>query len=260
MGAVLEGFATIGTVIALGALLAHLRVLDLSSQVLLSRLAFFVASPALMVTVLERHRRPRGVLAQPRRDGRRRRGGRDGVRRGRRGCCSRRDLGGTVIGALCSAYVNAGNLGLPIAAYVLGDVALVAPTLLLQMLVMQPIALAVLDHATTPGRVSVRRVLSQPFRTPLTVGVPDRAGARGHRHAAAARRRGPAGPGRRDGGAGDAARVRRLAAARPQARARTPRAGELAWIVTRQAGAAAGRGVPRRAVRARPRGRRRCSR
>ena len=53
MGAVLEGFATIGTVIALGVLLAHLRVLDLSSQVLLSRLAFFVASPALMVTVLE---------------------------------------------------------------------------------------------------------------------------------------------------------------------------------------------------------------
>ena len=80
-----------------------------------------------------------------------------------------RDLGGTVIGALSATYVNAGNLGLPIAAYVLGDVALVAPTLLLQMLVMQPIALAVLDHATTPGRVSVRRVLSQPFRTPLTV-------------------------------------------------------------------------------------------
>ena len=58
-----------------------------------------------------------------------------------------------MIGALCATYVNAGNLGLPIAAYVLGDVALVAPTLLLQMLVMQPIALAVLDHATAPGRV-----------------------------------------------------------------------------------------------------------
>ena len=50
MGAVLEGFATIGTVIALGVLLAHLRVLDLSSQVLLSRLAFFVAIPFLVLT------------------------------------------------------------------------------------------------------------------------------------------------------------------------------------------------------------------
>ena len=30
---------------------------------------------------------------------------------------------------LCSTYVNAGNLGIPIAAYVLGNAALVAPTL-----------------------------------------------------------------------------------------------------------------------------------
>jgi len=81
----------------------------------------------------------------------------------------RRDLAHTVIGALSTGYVNAGNLGLPIAAYVLGDVALVAPTLLFQMLLFQPAALAVLDHATSPGRTSVRRVLSQPFRTPLTV-------------------------------------------------------------------------------------------
>ena len=47
-----EGFATIGAVIALGALLAHLRVLDASAQVILSRLAFFVASPALMIVTL----------------------------------------------------------------------------------------------------------------------------------------------------------------------------------------------------------------
>ena len=178
VGAVLEGFATIGTVIALGALLAHLRVLDLSPQVLLLRLACFVGQPGAdgdgplrtptSVRCLARTSLPRrSVSWWP----------------GRRtswwpGCCSFRDLGGTVIGTLSATYVNAGNLGLPIAAYVLGDVALVAPTLLLQMLVIQPIALAVLDHATTTGGVSVRWVLSQPFRTPLTVGVADRAGAR----------------------------------------------------------------------------------
>src|SRR5690625_846784 len=32
----------------------------------------------------------------------------------------------TVVGSLCSMYVNAGNLGIPIAAYVLGDAAFVA--------------------------------------------------------------------------------------------------------------------------------------
>jgi malonate transporter len=52
MGGVLAGFVTIGSVIALGVLLAHGRILDLDSQVLLSRLSFYVASPALMVTVL----------------------------------------------------------------------------------------------------------------------------------------------------------------------------------------------------------------
>lgn len=56
----------------------------------------------------------------------------------------------TVIGTLCSMYVNAGNLGLPIATYVLGDAALVAPVLLLQLLLLQPVAMAVLDHSTAP--------------------------------------------------------------------------------------------------------------
>jgi len=82
----------------------------------------------------------------------------------------RRDLAETVVGTLCSSYVNAGNLGLPVAAYVLGDASLVAPTLLMQMLVLQPLALAVLDHATSDSRFSLGRALTGPLRNPLTVG------------------------------------------------------------------------------------------
>lgn len=52
MDGVLLGFSTIGAVIALGALLAHFHVVDISAQVLLSRLAFFVGSPALMVITI----------------------------------------------------------------------------------------------------------------------------------------------------------------------------------------------------------------
>ena len=169
MSGVLEGFTTIGALIALGALLAHLRVFDLSAQVVLSRLAFYVASPALMITVLQDADvsavLSRNLVAT--------------------GCAVvtvvllyvvvarlvlRQDLADTVVGALCSAYVNAGNLGLPIAAYVLGDAALVAPTLLLQMLVLQPIALAVLDVAVAEHRVPWHRFVTRPLRTPLTVG------------------------------------------------------------------------------------------
>jgi malonate transporter and related proteins len=166
---VLEGFVTIGAVIALGALLAQLGVLDDRARVVLSRLSFFVASPALMVTVLG-HADVRAVLS------------------GNLAASAaavllvsvlyvttarvlwHRDLADTVVGTLCAAYVNAGNLGLPIAAYVLGDAALVAPTLLMQLLVLQPAALALLDHATSDRRFSVARAMARPLTNPLTVG------------------------------------------------------------------------------------------
>jgi malonate transporter and related proteins len=166
---VLEGFVTIGAVIALGALLAQLRLLDDGARMVLSRLSFFVASPALMVTVLGRA--DVGTVLS-----------------GNLAASAaavlvssvlyvlaarllwHRDLADTVIGTLSSSYVNAGNLGLPIAAYVIGDAALVAPTLLMQLLVLQPMALAVLDHATSDRRFSFARALAQPLTNPLTVG------------------------------------------------------------------------------------------
>ena len=168
MAGVLEGFTTIGVLIALGALLAHLRVFDLTAQTVLSRLAFYVASPALMITVLQ-DADVSSVLSE------------NLVATGSAvlvvvvlyvalaRLVLRQDLAGTVLGTLASAYVNAGNLGLPVAAYVLGDAALVAPTLLLQMLVMQPVALAVLDLAVAEERLPWHRFVTRPLRTPLTV-------------------------------------------------------------------------------------------
>jgi hypothetical protein len=82
----------------------------------------------------------------------------------------RAEPGHSVIATLCSSYCNAGNLGLPIAAYVLGDVALIAPVLLLQLLVLQPLALSVLDVVVSPVRLSPWRILSRPLRNPITVG------------------------------------------------------------------------------------------
>ena len=168
MQGVLQGFATIGAIIALGILLGHLGVLDLASQVMLSRLSFFVASPALMVTVLEdadiANVLSRSLVATA---------GAVVVT----GACYlvaarllwRKTTGDTVIGLLSSVYVNAGNLGLPIAAYVLGDAALVAPVLLMQLLTMQPAALAVLDNATSATGFSWGRTLRRVVTNPLTV-------------------------------------------------------------------------------------------
>jgi predicted permease len=75
-------------------------------------------------------------------------------------------------GALASSYVNAGNLGVPIAVYVLGDASYVAPVLLFQVLVMAPVGLAVLAGSGARGAAAPSRwgLLSQPLRTPVVIG------------------------------------------------------------------------------------------
>ncbi len=165
---VLEGFSTIGIVIALGFLLAHLKVVGAESQVLLTRLVFFVATPALLFRLLSRAD-VEAVFSS------------NLVVAGASAATTavvyvavarrlwKRETPDVVVGALSSAYVNAGNLGLPIAVYVLGDGAYVAPTLLLQLVVFTPMAFAILDTSAHGRRPSVAGVLGQPFRNPITV-------------------------------------------------------------------------------------------
>ena len=172
---VLAGFATIAVVIGVGFLLAHTRILDVDSQGMLARLAFYVASPALMVTVLGRTDVSQlfsanlvaslgSVLVTAT----------VAVLLAR--LAWRRTASDTVIATFSASYVNAGNLGLPIAAYVLGDVSLIAPMLLAQLMVLQPLGLAVLDstvHVVDPAQSRGRRLLGrlgQPLRNPLMLG------------------------------------------------------------------------------------------
>jgi malonate transporter and related proteins len=165
---VFAGFATIAVVIGLGMLLAHTRVVDASGQRVLSAVAFYLASPALLFVTLLDSDLGRvfslnvvaivaGVVAT----------GAVTIAVAR---IRHHDVGRTVVATLCSSYCNAGNLGLPIAAYVLGDAALIAPVLLLQLLVLQPLALTALDVAVSPVRLPLGRVLTRPLRNPITVG------------------------------------------------------------------------------------------
>ncbi|MGQ4413234.1 AEC family transporter, partial [[Kitasatospora] papulosa] len=78
--------------------------------------------------------------------------------------------GQLTIGALCSSYVNAGNLGIPIAVYVLGDASLVAPVLLFQQIVVTPLALTVLDLSRPDEPRSLLRRLTTPLRNPMALG------------------------------------------------------------------------------------------
>lgn len=168
MLAVLQGLATIGIVVGVGYLLARTSLLPESTPVVLSRLVFFVATPALLLetlagasisAVLSAGLAVTALTTT--------------VAWGLYLLIARvwwkRDVGSVTIGSLASSYVNAGNLGIPLAVYVFGDAALVAPVMLYQLVVLAPIAFVVLDVVESGRRPSWRRVIVQPVRNPVIV-------------------------------------------------------------------------------------------
>jgi predicted permease len=79
-------------------------------------------------------------------------------------------VGRTTIGALCSSYVNSGNLGIPISVYVLGNASLVAPVMLFQLVVVSPLALTILDLSGAGEKGPLWLRLLTPLRNPIAVG------------------------------------------------------------------------------------------
>lgn len=153
-----------------GWLAAHVRILDMEACRVLSKVAFHIACPALLVTVMQRASTdvllsPNVVVS-----------GLSAVAAGALYVLITRrrwpdSLGGTTLGALSAGYVNAGNLGIAIAAYVLSDVAWVAPTLLLQLLVFTPVAMALLDADARGERPTPLRSLRRMTSNPITIGA-----------------------------------------------------------------------------------------
>jgi predicted permease len=165
---VLTGFGIIGFVILVGYLVQRFGILPQGSLVALNRVAFFVATPALLFTVLARSHPATVfsstilvtllsvVIAA-------------GLYVVASRIWFRQPLAETTVGAAASGYVNANNIGLPVATYVLGSAQLIAPLLLLQLIVLAPITLSILD-ITTRGSASVKSILMQPLRNPMILG------------------------------------------------------------------------------------------
>ncbi|MCL2481982.1 MAG: AEC family transporter [Propionibacteriaceae bacterium] len=169
----LQGFFTIGVLIGLGWLLARVGVLSLDHRKMMSFLALYVASPALMFTIMVQADLSKvfahSVIAAY---------GSIAIVASLSAIVSkavyRRDAAETTIDAMLACYSNAGNLGIPVAAYALKDVTWVVPILLVQLVILQPFTLAVLDwrKARLTGiRPSVASLISLPVRNPLTLSV-----------------------------------------------------------------------------------------
>ena len=194
MGAILTALGTMGAIVALGWVLGHRGTLGTAGPAVLARVVFTVATPCLLlvtvahadlhlllsrsalVTALSTSTVVLIALV---------------VLRG----MWRRPAADVTVATLASSYVNAGNLGLPLAVYLLGDPVAVVPPLLYQLLVLAPVAFAVLDARAVPpeprttdgdgsapapadprrrsvrGALLVRRVAGRTLRNPIIVGA-----------------------------------------------------------------------------------------
>lgn len=146
MLAVFEGFAVIAGVILVGFALGRSEVLGPNGQQVIAKLVFYAGTPTLLyVTVADTDLGlifNTALLAT----------GGSAVIVGvllfvLTRYIRKRSTGEAMFSAWAVSYVNIGNLGIPIAAYVLHDIGYVAPVLLFQLLILAPIGMAVLDAA-----------------------------------------------------------------------------------------------------------------
>lgn len=171
MWAALEGFTTITIVVAVGYALARSLLVDRTAQKALGDVAFYVGQPALVAVAVAGaglellagwHVVAFGLACVL-----------TGVAFAavmiRREGATRAEA---AMGYLATSYVNAGNLGMPIAAYVLGDAAWAAPAMLLQVLILQPTAVSVLESSPAGrGHSVVRSFTTHPLVWGAAIGL-----------------------------------------------------------------------------------------
>lgn len=168
MTGVLAGFTVIFVVVFIGYVVARTGVLGESGGVVLGRMVFFVATPALLFDTLARA--DLSVIFSP------------VLAVAAVGALvvgslylaialliSKRQVPEATIGALAASYVNSANLGIPIAVYVLGDASFVAPLLLFQIMIYSPIALIALDLSTSSKGTSFAAIVAAPFTNPIVL-------------------------------------------------------------------------------------------
>jgi malonate transporter and related proteins len=170
--AVLEAFTVIITVIAAGVVVGRRGVLGENAKMVLNRTAFHIGVPALLLISLA-DAEPKQVFSLA-------------LLVSAIAALAlyaayfliatviRKPRGEAAIGAMLSSYVNAGNLGIPLSAYVLGSTTEVSSLMLFQILVLVPISVGILDseqsqHLSVGRRVV--RLVANPIIAASAVGL-----------------------------------------------------------------------------------------
>ncbi|MEU5382349.1 AEC family transporter [Kitasatospora cineracea] len=173
MEALVSAFAPIWALTAVGWLAGRTGLLGADAEAVLGRFVFHVSMPAALFTVVARTDlasfADRWVLAFAA-------GtlvasvlGLAAGLRAERGTAER------TVAVMAAGYVNSGNLGIPVAAQVLGSASFAAPVLLFQVLLVTPVLLTVLDASTGTAPPSpaarLRRLAMLPLRNPVILGA-----------------------------------------------------------------------------------------
>lgn len=168
MFGVFEGFFGIWAIIGIGYWAAKKNIFGPEGRMVLNRLTFFIASPALLFTTIA-GANPQEAL---------------GPQLFIAGISAlvvfvlfhvlsrwffKRSAAERTIGAMAASTVNAGNLGLPIALYALGDISIAAPVALFQMAIMTPVSLSMMEKATSTREAGKRSVLIRTLSNPMII-------------------------------------------------------------------------------------------
>lgn len=169
MSGVASGFFIVWAVIGTGYVIGRLGLLGPHGQPVLSKLAFYVASPPLLFTTVAKADISHifsaplvvaGVSAW--------------LTMLAYAAVSRfvlhRNASTVVMSAQAAGQVNSANLGIPIALFVLGDASQVAPVMLFQLALNTPLYLTIMDTLTGGERPTVGSVLKTVVTNPLIVG------------------------------------------------------------------------------------------
>lgn len=175
---IVTGFAIILSIILVGYLLSRTGVIaDDAQRLILNRVAFYAATPALLFHVVATSD-PANLFSPV-----------IGVTFLATLATAvlfcvisavffRRDIPTTAMGAASAAYINSNNIGLPVSIYVLGTGAFVAPVLVLQLIFFSPImlgALSVGGHPADPdagsrsSRAKIRNVIKNALFSPIVL-------------------------------------------------------------------------------------------
>ena len=156
---VLEAFGVIAVVIVVGYIAGRRGVLGDNARTVLNRVAFHIGVPALLIlnlseATVEQIFSPSLVVSAI-------------AALLAFGLCflviaglRRRNRGESTIAAWVGSYVNAGNLGIPLSAYVFGSTTEISALIMFQAVVMAPIGIAILNSEASPKRSPGRQALA----------------------------------------------------------------------------------------------------